>query len=152
MSHPRSVSLLAVCASLGLVLASRASAWADDLYAVTASPGKAVAGGKGQVSVTLEAKNGWKLNDQAPVSLKVTPGAGLTVDKPKLGRKDLASADKHTARFDVPFTATEAGKKSLDAEAAYVICQESACKQVKEKLTVAVNVDPAGKAAGKPKK
>jgi hypothetical protein len=64
------------------------------------------------------------------------------------------SIDGHAARFDVPFAAAEAGSKSIDAEAAYVICQESACKQVKEKLTVAVNVDPAGKAkkAGKVKK
>ena len=101
---------------------------------MTATPAKAKAGGKGKVSVTLAAKNGWKLNEEAPISLKLTPGAGLTVDKPKLSRKDLAQANNgHAARFDVPFTAAEAGKKSIDAEAAYVICQESACKQVKEK-------------------
>jgi hypothetical protein len=123
----------------------------EALHEVKTTPGKAVAGGKGQVSVTLAAKNGWKLNAEAPMSLKLTPGAGLTVDKPKLGRKDLASNDGHAARFDVPFAAAEAGQKTIDAEAAYVICQESACKQIKEKVTVAVAVDAAGKAA-KPKK
>jgi len=144
-------ALLATVLSAGLATVAAAEA---PLHEVTATPGKAVAGGKGQVSVTLAAKNGWKLNAEAPMSLKLTPGAGVTVDKPKLSRKDLASNDGHAARFDVPFAASEAGQKSIDAEAAYVICQESACKQVKEKLTVAVDVGAASKAArpGKTKK
>ena len=135
------------------IMSTTAAARADEaLHEVKATPGQAVAGGKGQVSVTLAAKNGWKLNAEAPMSLKLTPGAGVTVDKPKLGRKDLASNDGHAARFDVPFAASEAGQKSIDAEAAYVICQESACKQIKEKVTVAVNVDAAGKPARPGKK
>jgi len=144
-------ALLATVLSAGLATVAAAEAL---LHEVTATPGKAVAGGKGQVSVTLAAKNGWKLNAEAPMSLKLTPGAGVTVDKPKLSRKDLASNDGHAARFDVPFAAADAGKTSIDAEAAYVICQESACKQVKEKLTVAVDVGAASKAArpGKTKK
>jgi hypothetical protein len=146
------MSRLTFALSLALMTTSAAAGAAEEkLHEVTATPGKAVAGGKGQVSVTLAAKSGWKLNAEAPMSLKLTPGAGLTVDKPKLSRKDLASNDGHAARFDVPFAAAEAGQKSIDAEAAYVICQESACKQVKEKLTVAIAVDPAGTPAGKGK-
>jgi DsbC/DsbD-like thiol-disulfide interchange protein len=142
------MSRLTFALTLALMTTAVAAAQAEEkLHEVTAAPGKAVAGGKGQVSVTLAAKNGWKLNAEAPMSLKLSPGAGLTVDKPKLGRKDLASNDGHAARFDVPFAATEAGQKSIDAEAAYVICQESACKQVKEKVTVAVDVGAAGKPA-----
>ena len=149
------MSRLTFALTLALMTTAAAAAQAEEkLHEVTAAPGKAVAGGKGQVSVTLAAKNGWKLNAEAPMSLKLTPGAGLTVDKPKLGRKDLASNDGHAARFDVPFAAAEAGQKSIDAEAAYVICQESACKQVKETVTVAVHVDAGRKApkADKPKK
>jgi hypothetical protein len=129
----------------GLALLAPAVQAEPPLHEVTAEAAKAPAGGKGTLSVTLAAKNGWKLNEEAPISVKLAPGPGLTVDKPKLNRKDITQATKDKARFDVPFTAAEAGARSVDCEASYVICQESACKQVKEKLTVAVEVTPAGK-------
>jgi hypothetical protein len=127
-------------AAAALALLTAAPLQAGDLHDVTAAGAKATVGAKGKASVTLSAKNGWKLNEQAPVTLKLTPGTGVAVDKPKLARPDLAAVSKESARFDVAFTATEPGKKTIEAEARFVICQESACKPVSQKVTVAVDV------------
>jgi hypothetical protein len=137
--------------ALPLLLALASPALAGELHDVTPTPAKAKVGAAGKASVTLSAKNGWKLNAEAPVSLKLTPPPGLTVDKPELSRKDLAQSDAHAARFDVGFSASEPGTKNIQCEASFVICQESACKPVKETVVLAVDVT-ADKPAAKPKK
>jgi hypothetical protein len=147
LRKPAPLSLSFAAASL-LTLALAAGprgAQAGELHEVSAAPTKAPAGAKGKASVTLAGKNGWHLNEQAPISVKLTPGAGVTVDKAKLVRKDAAEANADKARFDVAFTAAEAGARTIDAECSFVICQESACKQIKDKVTLALEVTPAGK-------
>jgi hypothetical protein len=136
--------------SCALTLALAGPALGGELHDVTPSPAKAKVGAPGKASVTLSAKNGWKLNAEAPVSLKLTPPTGLTVEKAKLSRKDLAQSDAHAARFDVAFAATEPGTKNIQCEASFVICQESACKPVKETVTLAIDV--AGDKASPAKK
>ena len=66
----------------------------------------------------------------------------MTVKKAKLTRADLAASSKESARFDIPVSATEAGKKTIGAEAHFVLCQEQACKPVKETVTLAIEVTP----------
>ena len=113
----------------------------EDLHAVTATPASAKAGSRGTAHITLQAKNGWHLNEEAPISVKLKPAAGVTVEKAKLARKDIAQATQDEARFDVAFTATEPGPKTIDAEARYVICQDTACKQVQGTTTVKLNIE-----------
>jgi hypothetical protein len=111
-----------------------------------AGEAKATAGAKGKASVVLMSKNGWHVNEQAPVKLKLKPGAGVAIDKPALNRKDLAASTKDSARFDVAFTAAEPGKKTIDAEASFVICQDTACKPItNHKVVIALDVAPAKK-------
>jgi DsbC/DsbD-like thiol-disulfide interchange protein len=115
-------------------------------YEVTSVVPKASAGVKVTASVIIASTNGWHLNEEAPMTVKLSPGAGVTVEKSKLGRADAAEKTKDKARFDVPFTAGESGAKTIDAEASFVICQETACKPVKAKLALAIDVAaPAGK-------
>jgi hypothetical protein len=127
-------SVTALALSVGLAHAS------SDMYDVQIAEAKATVGAKGKASVTIVGKNGWHVNEDAPVSMKLAPGSGITVDKPKLTKADLAERTQDRARFDVAFTAAEAGKKTIDAEATFVMCQASACKPVKEKVTLAVEV------------
>jgi hypothetical protein len=114
------------------------------LHEVIAPPAQGKVGATGRTMVTLTGKNGWHLNEQAPVTLKLTPSAGISVEKPKMNRKDLVEDTKDRARFDIAFTPAEAGRKTIEAEASFVVCQEAACKPVKEKVTLAVVVSPAG--------
>lgn len=128
--------------ALALVWASSSRA-ADGSYAISKTDASLTAGGKGKASVTISAKNGWHLNAEAPLTLKLLPAAGVEVDKAKLGRVDLAASNGTSARFDVGMTAAQPGKKAVEAEAGFVLCQEDSCKPVKEKVTLAVAVTAA---------
>jgi len=97
-------------------------------------------GVKGKTSVTITAKPGWHVNDQAPVTMKLTPDPGIAVDKPKLTRADLAQQTPELARFDVAFTPSEAGRKTINCEASFVMCQATTCMPVKEHIALAVDV------------
>jgi hypothetical protein len=134
-SQPRTAALAIGLAWLG----SSALASAGELHDVKGGDGKAVVGAKAKASLTLLAKGGWHVNEQAPITVKLQPGPGLTLDKNRLTRADLVEKTQDRARFDVAFTATEPGKKTIDAEASFVICQDSACKPVKEKVVLAVD-------------
>lgn len=141
--------------ALALVVAATAPASAGDLHAVTAAPAKAEPGAPAKASIKLAAKNGWHLNEDAPITVKLNPGSGVALEKEKLGRKDMAKGTQDEAQFDVGFTAAEPGPKTIEAEARFVICQDTACKQVTGKTTVKVDVAAAnkpGKAKKSPKK
>jgi Disulphide bond corrector protein DsbC len=139
--------LLALALTTATAGAARA---AESLYEITKVEPKIAVGATATASLTIKVKGGWHVNDEAPISVALTPPAGVTVGKQKLTRADLAASSKETARFDIPVSATEAGKKSIAAEAHFVLCQEQACKPVKETVTLAIEVTPP--AAAKKKK
>ena len=138
--------LLAACAAW-MVLAGNAAWAADNTYEVKPSPVKATLGEKATASVNFATKAGWHLNDEAPFTLKLPPSQGITVDKPRLQRADLAASTDTTARFDVALVASKEGHGELQAEASFVICQETICRPIKEKLVIGVDASPAGAAA-----
>jgi hypothetical protein len=124
------------------------------LYEIKKTEPKVATGTKGTASLTIATKGGWHMNAEAPISLTLSQPAGISLPKPKFARADLAASTKESARFDIPFEATEAGPKVINAEAHFVICQESACKPVKETLALNIDVTPAvaDKASPKAKK
>lgn len=125
---------------LALVVGTVAAtpAWADDTYEVRKTDVETTVGSQAKAQVTITAKKGWHLNAEAPLTLKLSAAEGVKLDKAKLARADLAQSDDNTARFDVALTATQPGTESVDAEAGFVLCQESACRPVKEKVSIAV--------------
>jgi hypothetical protein len=146
----RWLARIASCVAL-ILLSTGAAAWADQgFYEIQKTEPKVTAGDKGKASLTIATKNGWHVNAEAPITVALTAPAGINVPKPKLSRSDLAASSTESARFDIPFEATEAGQKVIACEAKFVICQESACKPVKE--TLALNIDVAPPAAAKPSK
>lgn len=130
--------LLGGLAALFLGMSARASA--EEIYELKKSEVKAPVGAKATTSLTIAAKSGWHVNEEAPLSLKLQPDPGITIEKPKLSRADLAQSTKDLARFDVAFTGTEPGKKTINGEASFVMCQASTCKPVREKVALAVEV------------
>lgn len=131
--------ILGALAALVVQLAPTASRADEKLYEIKKSEPKVATGASGTASITIATRGGWHMNAEAPITLKLSPPAGISVPKPKLGRGDLAQSTKETARFDIAFSATETGQKVIDAETHFVICQESACKPVKE--TLALNIE-----------
>jgi len=141
-----------------LLLASPAFA-ADGTFEITKTDTVMPTGKKAIASVTITAKKGWHLNQEAPLTLKLSPPPGVAVDKPKLARADLAESSERAARFDVGLTMSVPGKKLIAAEAGFVLCRKDSCRPVKEKLTLSAEATsppaaPAKKAASvtKPKK
>jgi hypothetical protein len=152
----RTASTLLVAAALVFSTSARAE---DKLYEIKTSEAKVAVGAKGATSVTISTLHGWHVNGEAPISLALTAPAGVTLPKTKLVRADLAASTLASARFDVAFEASEPGAKVIPVEARFVICQESACKPVKETLSLNIDVSsaspapaPKAKAKGKAKK
>jgi DsbC/DsbD-like thiol-disulfide interchange protein len=114
-------------------------------YELRKNEAKGTVGVKGKTSVTIAAKPGWHVNEEAPLTMKLIPDSGIAVDKAKLTRSDLAAQSKEMARFDVAFTPSEPGKKTINAEASFVMCQATTCMPVKEKIALAVEVTAAKK-------
>ncbi|MFL5307744.1 MAG: hypothetical protein ACJ8F1_21170 [Polyangia bacterium] len=143
--------LLLALALLGGAVATAPAARAaeENLYEITKTDLKVPVGGTATTSLTIKVKGGWHVNGEAPISVALTPASGLSVQKAKLTRADLAASTADSARFDIPVSATEAGKKTINAEAHFVICQAQACKPVKETLALAVEVAPPGAPAKK---
>ena len=149
----RSVKLatpLAAACAAWLVLAGAPARSADDAFEVKPSLVKATLGERTTASVAIATKKGWHLNAEAPLTLKLTPGPGITVEKPRLVRADLAASTDSTARFDVALVAANAGHGDVQAEAGFVICQETLCRPIKEKVVIGVEASPPGAAAKQP--
>jgi hypothetical protein len=136
------LALVLAFAPLPLVAGATAARAAESLYEITKVEPKVAVGATGTASLTIKVKGGWHVNDEAPISVALTAPAGVTVKKTKLTRADLAASSKESARFDIPVSATEAGTKTIGAEAHFVLCQEQACKPVKETVTLAIEVTP----------
>lgn len=143
--------LVASLGTMSFVLAAGAVA-GDALYEIKKTEPKVAVGSTATASLTITAKAGWHVNAEAPITVALTAPAGVTVQKAKLTRADLAQSTQESARFDIPVSATEAGKKTINAEARFVLCQEQACKPVKETLALAVDITPATAVAENPAK
>ena len=145
---------LALSVATTLLFGARVGVAAEALYEIKKTEPKVAVGATGTASLTITAKAGWHVNAEAPITVALTAPAGVTLPKPKLTRADLAQSSLESARFDIPVSATEAGKKTINAEARFVLCQEQACKPVKETLALAVEITPAAipKDVKKPKK
>jgi hypothetical protein len=143
---------LAPACAAWLVLAGATALAADDAYDVKPSNVKATLGENASASVAIATKKGWHLNAEAPLTLKLTPGPGITVEKPRLVRADLAASSDSTARFNVALLAAQAGHGEVQAEAGFVICQETLCRPIKEKVVIGVDASPARAPAKQPAK
>lgn len=132
---------LAFAALLGAAPGARAD---EATYEIKKTVTPATAGVASKVSVTLVGKNGWHVNEEAPITAAVKADAGVTLTKDKLTRADLAESTKQTARFDIPFSVAEPGKKTITAQTRFVMCQEQACKPASETVAFEVDVQPAG--------
>jgi hypothetical protein len=147
---PRVVAL-AAC----LVLPVLAQA-ADDTWEIKTTDATVTVGTRGSASVTITSKRGWHLNQEAPLTLKLSPTPGVALDKPKLGRADLARSTDKEARFDVGLTLSEPGKKLVEAVAGFVLCREDSCRPIKAQVTLAAQATAPSQASapavGKPQK
>jgi hypothetical protein len=122
---------ISAAAVLVLALGTVARAGAMDICELKKTYANATIGAKGTASLTTAAKPGWHINDNAgaPLSLKLVPRAGLTLEKPLLKRTDVAQQTKEAA-----------------------LAQAATCNMVREKVALAVDVTAPRRPRAPPKK
>lgn len=117
------------------------AAWADPAYKLSVSAPAATHGQKAVAKIQITPGAGYHMNKEYPTSvvLKEIP-AGVTVDKLKQTAKDAVKLEEAAAEFDVGFTATEGGKKTLTGELKFAVCSANSCDPKKEALSITVDV------------
>jgi hypothetical protein len=139
----RIVAVLAGISLCAPALAADSAADAAQGYTIegSATPSAVNVGERGKVAVTIRPKAPtWHVHPQAPLKVRFDAPGGLKLEKPDLGRKDVADPKAEAPRFETPFVATSAGVQQVQAKVDFFICSDTACvKQVKD-VSVAVNV------------
>jgi hypothetical protein len=129
----------------GAAPSARSAAAAEPaFYAIEKGSKGAHAGSPALASVAIVGKNGWHVNAEAPIVLSLVADPGVVLVKSKLTRGDLAESTLERARFDIAFTASTPGRKAITGDARFVMCQEQACKPVRETVTLEVAVAESG--------
>jgi len=80
------------------------------------------------------------VSPDAPISLTLTAGPALQLQKEKLGRPDAKETQAKGVAFDVPFTAASAGKDEVKGTLTFFICTEKLCERQKREIAMAVEV------------
>lgn len=140
---------LALIVSSVLLVASAAHAEGDpeQMYDVSTegTTSKLKAGESGKLVISIKAKNGAHVSDEAPLKIE------LSSKESKLAKDKLTLADSlnqkkegetvyPNPRFEVPFTPTAQGPTTLEAKMTFFICTEKLCARQTKKLSLPVDV------------
>ena len=104
------------------------------------------AGQTATVTLLLEARGGYHVNQEYPIRIDLGAAApGLTLGKAaaptvSLGKPDARVFDEDKARFEVAYTALK-GSHSLLADVDFAVCTPSTCVPDRRKLALAVQAD-----------
>ncbi len=97
-------------------------------------------GESGKARVEVVPRSDAHVSPDAPISLTVSAGPALKLDKQKLGRADAKQTGAKGVEFEVPFTAVSAGKDELKGTLSFFICTEKICEKQKREVALAVEV------------
>src|SRR5438105_9178396 len=79
-------------------------------------------GETGHAKVEVVPRSDAHVSPDAPISLALTSGPSLKLQKDKLGRPEATQTQAKGVAFDVPFTAAAAGRDELKATLSFFIC------------------------------
>ncbi len=98
-------------------------------------------GAIGKAHVEVVPRPNAHVSPDAPVSLTVSAGPAVKLEKAKLGRAEAKETKEKGVEFDVPFTAEAAGKDELKGKLSFFICTEKLCEKQTKDLALAVEVE-----------
>jgi hypothetical protein len=121
------------------------------LYAVSTQGSTATVreGEKGTFVLSIAPKPGAHVSVDTPFKLELS-GQKVQLAKTKLALADSVSkpapGEQYASpRFEVPFTASEAGEGRVDGKVTFFICTETLCARQQRTVQVPVKVEAAGK-------
>ena len=108
-------------------------------FRVTASAVPSKVGAAATAHVAVKAASGYHVNKDFPTSLKLTPTPGVDLPKATLNGHDAGVKVSEAALdIDVPYTAREAGKRTVEGTLSFAVCTATTCdpRKVKVSLTI----------------
>ena len=106
---------------------------------VEAPPAKK--GQKAVAKVKITPAAGYHMNKEYPTSLVLSAvPAGVLVDKMKMTMKDAAKWEEAEGEFDVAYTASEPGKKTVTGEIKFAVCSANTCDPKKSNVSFEIDV------------
>jgi hypothetical protein len=102
-----------------------------------------VAGEPGQLVIDLVANDGRTISRDGPVRVDLAPDDGVVAARRRLALIDAADPSAPAPRFAVKLTAATAGTYEVEVAVRLWLCSRRACKPVRDKRTVTVEVTAA---------
>ncbi len=97
-------------------------------------------GGSGKLVLSIVPLNGTHVHPAAPLKIALSGTPGLKLSKDVLGHKDAIDPGAQGPRFEVPFTAAQAGAQEARARVEFFICSDQWCVKQSRDVTLAVDV------------
>jgi hypothetical protein len=97
-------------------------------------------GQAGEVTLVLEAKGPFKVNDQYPYKFKLKETPGLKVPGPVVG-KDAVKLEPKRVTMPIGFTPETAGKHSVGGQLSFSVCTDDKCLIEKRDLALEIQAD-----------
>jgi hypothetical protein len=128
-----------ILAGLLVTVAMIGTAAAASNYKVNVSAAPAKVSAKGSATISVEPTDGFKMNLEYPTKVTLKAPDGVTLEKSKLSAKDASKLDKTGAVFNVAFTASEPGKKTVTGELRFAVCTDNECLPKTEAVSFVVD-------------
>lgn len=115
------------------------SSYQEDAFNVTLAPPDAVVAGKEALfKVVLEAKGGYKINEEYPLKFTFVDAKDV-VPKKATVKKDDAKIEKARAEIPLSVTVKSAGKHDVAGKLSFSVCTDERCLIEKRDLQVSIN-------------
>jgi hypothetical protein len=98
-------------------------------------------GAAGKLVLSIVPVAGTHVHPQAPLKIALSATPGLTLSKDRLGHKDAVDPKAEGPRFEVPFTAAQAGAQEARAKVDFFICSDQWCVKQTRDVAVPVKVE-----------
>ena len=118
-----------------------ALASADGNFAIAAVPQPPFAvGGEARTEVSLEGRNGYHVNQEYPIELRIEAPPGVELAKTRFVRADASVFEEARAVFPVVFTPRDPGRKEFTGELSFSVCNPQNCLLERRPVVFAVDV------------
>lgn len=103
-------------------------------------------GQEGRFEIALTPRGGYHVNADYPLTIELEAPGAVTLPDAELVAGDAAEFGEPRARFQVPFTATDAGQHRVTARVDFAVCTPEACMPDCRTLALVLPVETGGAA------
>jgi hypothetical protein len=103
-------------------------------------------GQEGRFEIALVARGEYHVNTDYPLAIHLRGPTEVHFPRPELGKGDAVDFGDLRARFQVPFTASAAGRHRVTAEVDFAVCTPESCMPDCRLLAIALPVEASAAA------